>query len=52
MSWLCASCMLQQGWGDVQASETVFKGMQDFAEGPIGEGPPVEDRGIYFQGGL
>ncbi len=34
----------------MQASETVFKGMQDFAEGPIGEGPPVEDRGIYFEG--
>ncbi|CAL5219874.1 g1794 [Coccomyxa viridis] len=33
-----------------EASETVFKGMQDFAEGPIGEGPPVEDRGIYFEG--
>ncbi len=34
----------------MQASETVFKGMQDFAEGPIGEGPPVEDRAIYFRG--
>ena len=37
---------------DAQASETVFKGMQDFAEGAIGEGPLVEDRGIFFQGEL
>lgn len=35
-----------------QGSETIFKGMQDFAERPIGEGPSVEDRGIYFQGDL
>ena len=52
VGWLCGSSLHHsQGWGAMQASETVFKGMQDFVEGPIGEGPPVEDRGIYFQGG-
>jgi hypothetical protein len=35
-----------------QGSETIFKGMQDFAEGQIGEGPPLEDRDVYFQGDL
>lgn len=34
----------------MQASVTILKGMHGFAGALIGEGPPVEDRGIYFQG--
>ncbi len=41
---------IKPGPAAAQATETALKGTDLFIQGPIGEGPAVEEQGIYFPG--